>query len=418
MHRGSEIPRSIRPPKGAQQQCGWPHKHAYGKAGYGTSGEIEDSRIAVVLATFYKMAWKWPIWLQAKMMRATLGGLPQGLSYGCALGTIVGVEAGYSHTVADMTCTQRDLGMLGTVAGTVTCVCNFGRPEVAAACSFAAMVGGNMDCVRDITCRMIDQDHFEQAVSCSYETVLLGHRSAQPQLIAASTVNVAKAGQRYVEMLAEVVARLVKDGHGRPAAKVCLLVIAQGYLGIAMKISATMMKRGHLKETAKVSRYLVAAGHSEFKKCLDGQKECKESSPHPNVCRMARRCTRLLSLAAFVGGVVALHYFPKHRVEISDSISETGRRKKRQVAHHLGNAKRSIGSHSIHDSESDSEDELGSPSSSSQAAAESRSQHDPQSGTDPRPGAMLQGSNAVASQRGMQHGRQQQAYSSDDDDVR
>ena len=64
------------------------------------------------------------------------------------------------------------------------------------------------------------QDHFEQAISCSYETVLLGHRSAQPQLIAASTINVAKAGQRYVEMLAEVVARLVKDGHGRPAAKV------------------------------------------------------------------------------------------------------------------------------------------------------------------------------------------------------
>jgi len=52
---------------------------------------------------------------------------------------------------------QVDLGMLGTVAGTVSCVCNFGRPEVAAACSFAAMVGGNMDCVRDITCKMIDQ---------------------------------------------------------------------------------------------------------------------------------------------------------------------------------------------------------------------------------------------------------------------
>ncbi|DBA73464.1 TPA: hypothetical protein ACH3X1_011492 [Trebouxia sp. C0004] len=370
MHRGSEIPRSIRPPKGAQQQCGWPQKHAYGKAGYGASGEIEDSRIAVVLATLYKMAWKWPIWLQAKMMRATLGGLPQGLSYGCALGTIVGVEAGYSHTVADMTCTQ------------------------------------NL------------QDHFEQAVSCSYETVLLGHRSAQPQLIAASTINVAKAGQRYVEMLAEVVARLVKDGHGRPAAKVCLLVIAQGYLGIAMKISATMMKRGHLKETAKVSRYLVAAGHSDFKKCLDGQKECKDTSPHPNVCRMARRWTRLLSLAAFLGGVVALHYFPKHRAEISDSISETGRRKKRQVAHHLGNARRSIGSHSIQDSESDSEDELGSPSSSSQVAAESRSQHDSHLGTDPRQGPMLRGSNAIASHRGVQHGRQQQAYSSDEDDVR
>ena len=109
MHRGSDIPRSIRPPSntGLQQQyCGWPQKHAYGKAGYGASGEIEDSRIAVVLATFYKMACKWPIWLQVKMMQATLSGLPQGLSYGCALGTIVGVEAGFSHTVADMTCTQ------------------------------------------------------------------------------------------------------------------------------------------------------------------------------------------------------------------------------------------------------------------------------------------------------------------------
>lgn len=52
---------------------------------------------------------------------------------------------------------QVELGMLGTVAGTVTCVCDFGRPEVAAACSFAAMLGGNMDCVRDITCKMIDQ---------------------------------------------------------------------------------------------------------------------------------------------------------------------------------------------------------------------------------------------------------------------
>ncbi len=106
------------------------------------------------------------------------------------------------------------------------------------------------------------------------------------------------------------------------------------------------------------------------------------------------------------------------RVEISDSISETGRRKKRQVAHHLGNAKRSIGSHSIQDSESDSEDELGSPSSSSQAAAESRSQHDSHLHTDPMQGAMLRGANAVASQRGMQHGRQQQAYSSDEDDLR
>lgn len=107
MYRGTDIPRSIRPPEDSQlQYAGWPQKRAYGKAGYGRAGEIEDSRAVVVLATLQKMALKWPIWLQAKMMRATLSGLPRGISYGCALGTIVGVEAGYSHTVADMTCTQ------------------------------------------------------------------------------------------------------------------------------------------------------------------------------------------------------------------------------------------------------------------------------------------------------------------------
>lgn len=52
---------------------------------------------------------------------------------------------------------QCDLGMVGTVATTVSYVVELGRPEVAAACCFAAMVGGNMEAVRDITCRMIDQ---------------------------------------------------------------------------------------------------------------------------------------------------------------------------------------------------------------------------------------------------------------------
>ena len=80
-------------------------------------------------------------------------------------------------------------------------------------------------CVVTQTVFIMLQDHFEQAVACSYETVLLGHRSRQPQLIATSTVNVGKAGQRYIEMLAEVVARLVKDGHGRAAAKVSMHIM-------------------------------------------------------------------------------------------------------------------------------------------------------------------------------------------------
>lgn len=52
---------------------------------------------------------------------------------------------------------QVELGMLSNVASTVAHVVELGRPEVAAACSFAAMVGGNMADVRDITCKMIDQ---------------------------------------------------------------------------------------------------------------------------------------------------------------------------------------------------------------------------------------------------------------------
>lgn len=106
MHRGSGIPQAIRPPKTAQPYTGYPQKHPYHKTGYGQPGPIPDSKIAVVLATLLKMANKWPIWLQLKMTRAMMSGLNRGLAYGCALGTIAGVEAGYSHTVADMTCTQ------------------------------------------------------------------------------------------------------------------------------------------------------------------------------------------------------------------------------------------------------------------------------------------------------------------------
>lgn len=36
-------------------------------------------------------------------------------------------------------------------------LCNLGRPEVAAACSFAAMLGGNVKAVKLITCTMVDQ---------------------------------------------------------------------------------------------------------------------------------------------------------------------------------------------------------------------------------------------------------------------
>ena len=67
------------------------------------------------------------------------------------------------------------------------------------------------------------QGCFEQAVSSSYETVLIGVQSGHAHLIAESTINVGREGQSYVEMLAEVVARLVRDGHGRAAARLCFV---------------------------------------------------------------------------------------------------------------------------------------------------------------------------------------------------
>ena len=60
---------------------------------------------------------------------------------------------------------------------------------------------------------------------------------------------------------------------------------------------------------------LVTMLVTDYARGVAGEGGCK-GSPHPAVCKMARRWTRLLSFAAFVGGVVALHYFPKHRYTV------------------------------------------------------------------------------------------------------
>ena len=81
----------------------------------------------------------------------------------------------------------------------------------------------------------------------------------------------AKASQPYINLLADVVASLVRDGYGEEAARVCLLVIASGNLRTATRISTTMVKRRHYCEAAKVSACLVAAGHEDFRATLAGE---------------------------------------------------------------------------------------------------------------------------------------------------
>ena len=54
------------------------------------------------------------------MMKALIQGLPKGFVYGCAQGTLVGVEAGFSHTVADMTCAQVSGGGLARCSKSIS----------------------------------------------------------------------------------------------------------------------------------------------------------------------------------------------------------------------------------------------------------------------------------------------------------
>jgi hypothetical protein len=292
---------------------------------------------------FYKMGTKWPLGLQVKMIGSLLKGLVTGgFAYGCALGTLTGVEAGYTHTVADMTCSQVDVGMVSQVGSTVACLCDMGRPEVAAACSFAAMLAHNVKAVKAITCKMVDQGQFKQAVACSYETVLLGARCNRPDIIANQTVQVARAGQRYVNLLADVVAALVTDGFGEEAARVCLLVIQRGHLRIAWRICNTMVRRGNGRQAAKVSRCLVAAGHEDFKSCLTGEhtkcKSAKGDHHLPTWCHGIRHGLQIACTAGLVVGAIWLgqHRHSLHLLGHDDHEAHAkAKLQKRKAAQHL-----------------------------------------------------------------------------------
>lgn len=108
------------------------------------------------------------------------------------------------------------------------------------------------------------------------------------------------------------------------------------------------------------------------------------------------------------------------RSEISDSISETGRRKSRQVAHHLGNAKRSFSPNSSRASDSDSEeDELRPGASSSQTpdAEQLNSQHESaHAGSHWAQQAKEQPGPLQDRHVNRRHSQKQQAYSSEEDD--
>lgn len=67
------------------------------------------------------------------------------------------------------------------------------------------------------------QGNVEQAVEVFYQCLLLGWKEGRTDLLAASTIDVSKSGPQYIQMLADVNARLTRDGYGQAVAHVGFL---------------------------------------------------------------------------------------------------------------------------------------------------------------------------------------------------
>ena len=67
------------------------------------------------------------------------------------------------------------------------------------------------------------QGNVEQAVEVFYQCLLLGWKKGRTDLLAASTIDVSKSGPQYIQMLADVNARLTRDGYGQAVAHVGFL---------------------------------------------------------------------------------------------------------------------------------------------------------------------------------------------------
>lgn len=254
MLRPSQIPPALLPPKDCPpnlQHCGY-NRLPPSRIDHSSVPQSDTSKLSVIFYTLRKVAFKWPLWLQVAMTKAVVDGLPLGFPYGCAQGTTVAVDEGYTHIAADVSCTLVDLGLVSAVATAVAILVELQRADVAAAANFASLVGGNFEAIRDQALTMVDQGQFEHAVVVFYKALVLGVRSQRPDLIAMCTALVGAAGQRYREMLAETNGRLAKDRYSRELARVTLALMGQGHIGVAVKLSATMIRRGYLLETVRL----------------------------------------------------------------------------------------------------------------------------------------------------------------------
>lgn len=111
MYRTSQIPSAIPPALLPSNDCPPSLAHCGynrlppSRIEHNSVPQTDTSRLSVIFYTLRKVAFKWPLWLQMAMTKAVIDGLPLGFSYGCAQGTIVAVDEGYTHIAADVSCT-------------------------------------------------------------------------------------------------------------------------------------------------------------------------------------------------------------------------------------------------------------------------------------------------------------------------
>lgn len=214
-------------------------------------------------------------------------------------------------------------------ATTTAAVVKSGQPSLAASATYASLLAGQKHTVNDVTRKLVDKGNVEQAVEVFYQCLLLGWQKGRTDLLAASTIDVSKSGPQYVQMLADVNARLTRDGYGQAVAHVCWAIIRAGHPETALGITGSMVRHGHLKQAAQAALCMVLPGSSPVEqKARQAAGEYAKPEVSQNVTKMRSYWTACLFLSGMAGTLV-LRLVLRHRHEIQAAV----RRKWHQVRH-------------------------------------------------------------------------------------
>ncbi|KAL3148328.1 hypothetical protein ABBQ38_013788 [Trebouxia sp. C0009 RCD-2024] len=171
-------------------------------------------------------------------------------------------------------------GATATVA-----VVKSGQPSLAASATYASLLAGQKHTVNDITRKLVDKGNVEQAVEVFYQCLLLGWKEGRTDLLAASTIDVSKSGPQYIQMLADVNARLTRDGYGQAVAHVFWTMTAH-LCDISICIKACCWRQAFENQCTASA----AARH------VCRQQKCRSVHGHTSTSSFCHRCVGPLSV--------------------------------------------------------------------------------------------------------------------------